>query len=41
LSLAPKGKRPPDGGTVPIVPGGLDEHAPGVAVAGFGERAPA
>jgi hypothetical protein len=41
LSLAAKRESAPDGGAVPIVPGGLDEHAPGVAVAGFGERAPA
>src|SRR2546427_1222603 len=41
LALAAVRQRAADGGSVPIVPGGLDQDAPGVTVAGFGQRSAA
>src|SRR5256886_1060115 len=41
LALAAVRQRAADGGSVPIGPGGLDQDAPGVTVAGFGQRSAA
>src|SRR5712691_2275216 len=41
LPVAPGGQRVAHRGPMPIGPGGLDEDAPGVRVAGFGQGAPA
>ena len=41
LPVAPGGERGADAGPVAIVPGGLDEDAAGVTVAGLGQRAAA
>src|SRR5205809_660122 len=41
LALAAVRQRAADGGSVPIVPGGLDQDPPGVTVAGFGQRSAA
>src|SRR5437667_8742860 len=41
LARAAVRQRAADGGSVPIVPGGLDQDPPGVTVAGFGQRSAA